>query len=123
MRYADKVTLSISDVTFGKETDRGPGSFPGREYAALNLTLKNDSGKALPLRGVVVTVLDKAGNPVAPVYAQEVNARDFNATVAPGKTATARYGFAIPTASRSQVTIVVDFDSSHTSAVFSGSIS
>ena len=120
--YPDGVKLTIAKVTFGEETDKGPGAFPGREFAVLHLTLRNESERALDLNSVVVTVLDKAGEPVQPVYASSADVADFTGTVAAGKSAKARYAFALAKGSRSKVTVVVDFDGVHTSAVFRGSL-
>jgi hypothetical protein len=124
VEYSDGIVLRISDVSFAKEseTDKGPGSFPGREYAVLALEIKNGSTQELSLDTVVVTVLDKDDEPVAPVYVQDANVADFGGVLKPGATVKARYAFAVPAASRSKVTVVVDFDGVHTSAVFRGGL-
>jgi hypothetical protein len=116
-------TLSITDVAFGKETEKGPGAFPGREYAILTLEVENASDKALSMQTVVITVLDSSGDSVSPVYVAKAKVQDFSGTLKPGKTAKARYAFAVPKKSRSKVTVVVDFDGVHTSAVFRGKLS
>lgn len=121
--YSDGVVLQIRDVSFGKETKTGPGKFPGRAYAILSLEIKNGSKRTLSLDTVVITVLDKGNKQVNPVYVEEAKVSDFAGELSPGKTAKARYGFAVPTNSRSQVTVVVDFDGIHTSAVFRGGLS
>jgi hypothetical protein len=121
--YSDGVQLQIVNVTFGKETKEGPGMFPGREYAILDLQIKNGSSKALSLNTVVVTVLDKSGKPVNPVYVDEAKVSDFAGDLKPGSTVKARYAFAVPKSSRSKVTVVVDFDGVHSSAVFRGGLS
>lgn len=122
VRYPDGIALTIRSIKFDKETQKGPGSFPGREFAVLTLEVKNKSKKNLALSSVVVTVLDKAGNPVAPVYTDEAKVQDFSGTLAKGKTVQAKYAFAVPKSSRSKVTVVVDFDGVHTSAVFRGKL-
>lgn len=121
--YSDGVRLVISAVKFGKETKEGPGRFPGRAFAILSLEVDNGSKKALSLDTVVVTVLDRAGKPVNPVYVEEAKVSDFNGELKAGATAKARYAFAVPVKSRSKVTVVVDFDGVHTSAVFRGGLS
>jgi hypothetical protein len=121
--YPDGVAVKITGVSFGEETSKGPGAFPGREYARLTLELSNASKKAIDLGTSVLTVLDSEGNPVAPVYAYEADVHDFAGTLAPGKTASAVYAFAVPDSSRSKITLVVDFDAEHTSAVFRGALS
>lgn len=121
--YSDGVQLQIVNVTFGKETKEGPGMFPGRQYAILDLQIKNGSDQTLSLNTVVVTVLDKSGKAVNPVYVEEAKVSDFAGDLLPGSTAKARYAFAVPKSSRSKVTVVVDFDGVHSSAVFRGGLS
>lgn len=123
VRYGDGVSLRVRSVSFAKETSKGPGSFPGRPYALLTLVMTNKSNTALSISDVVVTVLGHNFVPVPPVYAQEAKVQDFSGTLKPGQTASARYAFAVPPASRSMVTVVVDFDGAHTSAVFRGKLS
>jgi len=121
--YPDGVALKVTRVRFGTETDKGPGAFPGRQYAVLTLSITNGSKRALSLDTVVVTVLDKNGKDVSPVYVQKAKVQDFSGTLKLGATATAKYAFAVPKSSRSKVTVVVDFDGVHTSAVFRGGLS
>lgn len=120
--YSDGVQLRIDDITFGKEKGEGPGMFPGRAYAILDLQIKNGSDKTLSLDTTVVTVLDKNGKAVSPVYVNEAKVADFAGDLTPGSTAKARYAFAVPKNSRSKVTVVVDFDGVHSSAVFRGGL-
>jgi hypothetical protein len=122
VRYGDGVSLTVKSVDFAEETKKGPGSFPGRAYAVLTLQIANKSKQNLSLDTVVVTVLDKAGKPVAPVYSNEAEVADFAGRLTAGKTVEARYAFAVPKTSRSKVTVVVDFDGVHTSAVFRGEL-
>lgn len=123
VEYADGVSLRVLSIDFAKETREGPGSFPGREYAVLKLRIANSSARDLSMQTVVVTVLDKTAQPAAPVSVDEAEVSDFAGTLRAGTTATARYAFAVPRSSRSQVTVVVDFDGAHTSAVFRGKLS
>jgi hypothetical protein len=122
VRYRDGVSLRVVSVDFAKETKKGPGSFPGRAYAVLELQIANKSDKNLSLDTVVVTVLDRSDQPVAPVYTDEAEVSDFAGVLRAGRTVTARYAFAVPASSRSKVTVVVDFDGVHTSAVFRGKL-
>jgi hypothetical protein len=121
--YSDGVQLRIGEVKFGKEKGEGPGMFPGRAYAILDLQIGNGSDKTLSLDTTVVTVLDKNGKAVNPVYVDEAKVADFAGDLKPGSTANARYAFAVPNSSRSKVTVVVDFDGVHSSAVFRGGLS
>ncbi|HMS36637.1 MAG TPA: DUF4352 domain-containing protein [Arachnia sp.] len=123
VEYGDGVSLRIADIEFGEETKEGPGRFPGRAYAILSLEIANGGKDPIDLDTTVVTVLDAEDQQVAPVYVEEADVSDFAGKVKPGKTAKARYAFAVPKASRSQVTVVVDFDGVHTSAVFRGGLS
>ena len=120
VRYSDGISLRVVSVDFAKETKKGPGSFPGRPYAVLKLEVVNNSDRDLSMETVVVTVLDKEDKAVAPVYVDEADVSDFAGTLKRGKKASARYAFAVPVSSRSKVTVVVDFDGAHTSAVFRG---
>ena len=122
VRYGDGVSLQVLSVDFAKETKKGPGSFPGRAYAVLDLQIANESERDLSLDTVVVTVLDRSDQPVAPVYTDEAEVSDFAGALKAGRTETARYAFAVPASSRSKVTVVVDFDGVHTSAVFRGKL-
>lgn len=115
--YPDGVSVRIAEVSFAEETAEGPGAFPGRAYARLTLELSNGSSAPIDLATSVLTLLDENG-PAAPVYADEAEVRDFTGSLAPGRTATAIYAFAV--GQGSPVTLVIDFDADHTSAVFRG---
>ncbi len=119
--YPDGVRLTVGKVTSGVESGQGPGAFAGREFAVFEVRLENKTGKAIDLQQVVVTATYGAKNLVAErVYADDVDARDFGGTLAAGKTAGARYAFAVPKASLTKSRLVVDFDGVHTSAEFRG---
>lgn len=123
VRYPDGVSLRVRSVSFDKETKKGPGSFPGRQFGVLSLQVDNKSKQTLSMATVVITVLDKDGEAVPPVYSDEADVQDFSGTIKPGDSARARYAFAVPKSSRSKVTVIVDFDGRHTSAVFRGKLS
>lgn len=118
--YDDGVRVSIDDVSFASETAQGPGSFPDREYARVTITIANESADAIDLGTSVLTLIDESGATAVRVYAAEANAIDFAGTLAAGETASAAYAFAIPADARDEVTLVVDFDGDHSSAVFRG---
>lgn len=120
--YGDGVALTINDITFGEETKEGPGQFPGRAYAILSLEMVNGGRDPIDLNTTVVTVLDAEGQQIAPVYVEDAKVADFSGRVQPGKTTKARYAFAVAQEARSQVTVVVDFDGVHTSAVLQGEL-
>ena len=122
VEYGDDVSVRIDDVSFAAETSQGPGSFPGRDYARLTLSIENGSSDPIDLGTSVLTVLDASGAAAVRVYAAEADTVDFAGALAPGDTATASYAFAIPADARDEVTVVVDFDGEHTSAVFRGGL-
>jgi hypothetical protein len=121
--YKDSVKVEIADVSFDEETAKGPGNFPGREYARLTVTITNGSDDAIDLGTAVLTLLDADGAPLTKVYAADAETVDFAGSLKPGKTAKAYYAFAVPADARSEITLVVDFDAVHTSAVFRGGLS
>lgn len=121
--YKDSVKVEIASVSFDEETSEGPGSFPGREYARLTITITNGSDESIDLGTAVLTLLDADGSPLTKVYAADAEAVDFSGTLKPGKTAQAHYAFAVPSDARSEITLVVDFDAIHTSAIFRGGLS
>lgn len=121
--YKDSVKVEIADVSFDEETAEGPGNFPGREYARLTVTITNGSDDAIDLGTAVLTLLDADGAPLTKVYAADAETVDFAGALKPGKTAKAYYAFAVPADARSEITLVVDFDAVHTSAVFRGGLS
>lgn len=119
--YDDGVTLSVTGAEFGTEQAQGIGSFPGRSFARLALSLYNGSTAPIDMSNTIVTVLDSDGNEVTPVYAAEADARDFSGVLASGDEANAAYAFALEPGA-TDVTVVIDFDSLHTSAVFRGGL-
>jgi len=119
--YSDGLELSVDKVTPGVETGQGPGVFTGREFAVFTVTLRNDTDKAIDAQQVVVTSTYGSRDLVAErVYANDARAVDFGGRLAPGKSATARYAFAVPAKQLGDVRLVVDFDGLHTSAQFDG---
>jgi hypothetical protein len=123
VRYSDGVVLSVTKVTNGKETGQGPGAFPGRPYTLFTMTLENGSTKALDARQVVVTLT--YGTPARlapPVYTNLMEARDFGTVVKPGADATAAYAFAVPSDEAGAVALIVDLDTTHVPARFTGSL-
>lgn len=120
--YSDGVTVRIDEVSFGKETAQGPGSFPDREYARLTITIDNGSSDAIDLGTAVLTLLDAADATAVRVYAAEAEVTDFSGMLAAGDSATATYAYALPADARDTVTVVVDFDGHHSSAVFRGGL-
>lgn len=103
-----------------KRPKRAPAC-SGRQYAILDLQIKNGSDQTLSLN-VVVTVPDKSGKAVNPVYVEEAKVSDFAAICcrAARPRSIRLRGASSP---RLKVTVVVDFDGVHSSAVFRGGLS
>jgi hypothetical protein len=124
VQYGDKTALAITKASKQLETGHGPGVFAGREYVKFDLKLTNGSDKPIDLNSVVVTTYYGSKNQLAPpIYTPSAGTSDFTGTLAPGDSATASYGFAVPTSELGKVTMVVDFDAAHSSATFTGAVS
>lgn len=122
--YPDGVIVTITRASKAVETGQGPGVFTGRELLVVDVEITNGSGQAIPLNQVVITTSYGQSKQLAPgVYPGNLEVRDFSGTVAAGSKASARYAFAVPAAELSVVTMVVDFDAAHASAVFTGAVS
>lgn len=121
--YPDGVTLKIVTVARGIEQGHGPGDMAGREYVRFTVRLTNGSAKAIDLNQVVVTLFYGASRQLAaPVYAYGVESHDFGGTVKPGASTEAAYAFAIPAAELADVTMAIDFDGTHSLAVYRGKV-
>lgn len=118
--YSDGVSVRVVRVTRRVETGKGRGSFPGRPQTAISLALTNGSTRTVDLTQVVVTTT--YGTPprfASPVY-DHPDAGDFTGTVEPGGTASATYVFSIPPGQARSAVMMVDFDSVHGAAEFTG---
>jgi hypothetical protein len=118
--WSDGVTVKASGFSRGTVSGTGAGIIKS-DYVVFTLTIDNHSSKKLDLTSVVVTMLAGAKlQAVAPVY-DSVKVHDFDSDVAPGKTATARYAFALPKKTASAV-LYVDTDGSRLAAELTGAI-
>lgn len=123
VRYADGTLVRIVETRQHVEQGQGPGSFSGRPYTTLAVSVTNGSAKSIDLSQVVVT--SQYGSPArlaAPVY-ENASVTDFSGPLQPGSAATAVYAFAIPTGDTKRVETIVDLDSEHAPAHFSGAVS
>jgi hypothetical protein len=119
--YPDDVTVRISSITQGSVEGSGPGTIGGPK-TTFGLVFTNGSDKPVDMSQVVVTVAYGARHLQArPVY-DEAGQTDFAGDIKPGQSARATYAFSIPVASLDDVTMWVDFDGLHTSAVFTGKV-
>jgi len=117
--YPDGVELAVTGIHQGRVTGQGPGVVKGPK-TTFDLRFTNGSTRAISLDQVVPTA--EFGTPArvaAPVY--DARTQDFGTTVAPGRSATARYAFSIPPSQLGDVTIHLDFDGRHYAASFQGS--
>jgi len=122
--YSDGVKLSVVKASKEIEQGHGAGTFAGRELVVLDLEFTNGTRSTMKLDEVVLTAFYGKDRQLAPaVYAPNVAARDFGGSLAPGKSARARYSFAIPSRELPSVTLVIDFDGVHASTVFTGKVS
>lgn len=123
VKYSDGIVLSVAKATKVIEEGHGAGTFAGRELLVVDLEFTNGTSKAVTLDQVVLTALYGKTRQLAPaVYPPNVQARDFGGKAAPGATTKARYSFAIPSNELGAVTLVIDFDGSHASTVFTGKV-
>ena len=121
--YGDNVTVAVTKATKQVEVGNGPGVFAGREFVVFDVELHNGTAQPIDLNSVMVTTYYGGTNQLAaPVYTPSAQTADFGGVVAPGDKASARFGFAVPSSELGNVTMVVDFDSAHSSATFTGSV-
>lgn len=119
--YPDKITVSITAIKHAVDKDIGPGALSGKPITIFTLRFMNGSGKPLNLNAVQVTAAYGSSHAkAAPVYTSNLN--DFSGTVQPGAQKSTSYAFDIPKSGLGDVTIRVRFDSTHTTAVFAGSL-
>lgn len=117
--YPDGLQLRVTGITQGMVTAQGPGSFPGQPTTTFSVTLTNRSKKPVTLNQVVATATYGMPARLArPVY--DAASQDFGGTVRPGASARAVYAFSIPSGDLGRVTVIVDFDGTHTAATFRG---
>jgi hypothetical protein len=119
VHYSDGVSIAITKITQGTDTNTGAGAMPGKPVTTFTVVLSNHTSAAINLDQVVVSVV--YGSPAAhAVPVDGPTTADFSGTVAPGKQANAVYAFSIPTANLGDTTMGIDFDGKHTVAVFTG---
>lgn len=122
--YPDGVKVAVTKAAKAVESGTGPGQFNGRELIVVDLQVTNGSSAAIDLNQVVITTTYGQSRQIAPaVYPGNITVNDFSGSVAAGATATARYAFAVPAADLGLVSMTVDFDASHASAIFTGAVS
>lgn len=119
--YADLIKVKIVKVEGTTVQDVGPGSIQGQEITIFTLSFSNGSQQPLDLGNVRVSaVYGSKSTEAAPSYYGDLN--DFFGTVEPGKSLTAGYGFVLPPSGYGAVTLRVQFDEKHSTAVFAGTL-
>ncbi len=118
--YPDGISLTVDRFSHATERALGPGTFPGRPFTLVFLTLRNGSPLPIELNEVVVTATYGTPARIAAAVYEDARVQDFAGLVPPGASATAVYAFAIPPQSRTTATVSVDFDGSHFPAEFTG---
>lgn len=121
VRYSDAITVAIIKINKVRSKGHGPGAMPGRPLTIFTLRFTNGSGQPLDLNKVRVVARYGKGAQASPTSYGNLN--DFYGTVAPGKSRSAAYAFALPPSGYKNVTVKVAFDARHKVAVFAGSIS
>lgn len=119
--YADKLRLAIVSVSQGTVTGEGPGVFKGDPRTTFTVKVTNGTTTAIQLDAVVVSVsYGSPGRVARPVYG--TGAQDFSGLLQPGRSAQATYSFSIPAPGLANSTFRIDFDGTHTAAVFRGRV-
>lgn len=118
--FGGGLTLRVTALESVDGVARGPGEIAG-PAVRMTLTLTNDGAEPVSLEGVVIAV--SYGVDEAP--AGELSGpggRPFGGELAPGRTVTARYVFAIPADERDRVRAVASYTGSAPSVAFAGSV-
>lgn len=123
VKYSDGIALSVARATKVTEEGHGAGTFAGRELLVVDLEFTNGTSKAVALDQVVLTAFYGKARQLAPaVYPPNVEVKDFGGNAGARASTKARYAFAIPSNELGAVTLVIDFDGSHASTVFTGKV-
>ncbi len=121
--YPDGVVVSVNNARAAVELGEGPGVFNGRELLVVDLEITNGSKEPVNVDQVVITTYYGKEKQLAPVvYPGNLQMHDFSGVADAGSKASARYAFAVPKSALPAVTMVVDFDALHGSAVFTGPV-
>lgn len=118
--YPDGVVVRIDQIRNRVESGHGPGSYDGRAYVTVTLTVVNRSTTPIDLNEVVVTATYGSPALVAPPVYEDPKAVDFFGAAAPGASVSATYAFAIPPKNWAGAALQVDLDAAHDPAIFGG---
>lgn len=118
--FGNGVTVKVTKTTYGKVTDEGPGVLTGRPTVTFVLTMTNKSAAKISLDTVQVSATHgEDATPATPANASTL--RPFSGALAPGKSATAQYAFAIPVSEQHQVKLTVWYAEGEPTVVMAGS--
>lgn len=117
---APKLTAELSSLRTAQVNSRNPGEISGNAVIFV-LTVTNNSGSALDLGNVVVTVAGSAGNPGSEITSAP--AKPLSGTAQTGTTVRGTYAFVIPRAQRNPISVDVTLSADTTIAVFKGNAS
>lgn len=94
--YPDGISLTADDFSRGNVHSQGTGIITGAPYIVFNLSLHNDSKKAVDVSQVVVTLkYGPDATAAAPLY-DDVPAKDFSGQIRAGSSQTSTYAFLLP---------------------------
>jgi cytoskeletal protein RodZ len=117
---ADGVAVSVAKVESVDGKAVAPGEISG-PAVRLTLRVQNTSGATVDLNNTVVNAYVGAERVPAPTLV-EPGGRPFSGSVAPKKSSDGVYLFLIPTASRGDVTVTLDYAASERTLVFRGAL-
>lgn len=123
--WNDKLEATVVSVRRFTPSDTAAGTHPGQVGIRVTAKITNNSGQQLDLTLADVHVKTGAdGTQADTIFDSENNlGLGFEGSIAPGRSATADYGFSVPTADLGKIDIEVtpgfDFDP----AIFEGSVS
>lgn len=118
--FGTKVSLRIVKVEKVKGIARGPGEIAGPALR-LTLDLTNDSDDTLALEPMVVAVESGAKQTPAPSLTGP-GSKPFAGELAPGRSATGTYVYAVPVADRGRVEVTVSSTDTEPVVVFRGAV-
>ena len=123
--YPDKLQVIVSEVTRFTPSSSAAGFVAGQVGVFTTLTLINGSSQPVGLDLMTVDMTAGATSAaVESVFDDSAGlGAELSGSLAPGRRASAKYGFAVPPADLAQLVVVVQPDLEHPEAKFSGTIS
>ena len=121
--YESGLEVRVPKLTTFRISDTGAGGQPGQRGLVATVSIKNGTSERFDLGSVIVNArAGSEGEQAESVYDSERGVGGgFEGTLAPGRTATARYGFAVDPEDLDQIQIEVRPDYDRDPALFEGS--